>query len=387
MESPRSLRCLVVTQEIWEHVLLHKSTAIAQHLPGKENVIADQQSRVFSDSSKWRLDPQVFAALRSLFPLIQVDLFADRLDHQLARYWSWRPGPHAEGVDALTTVWNSMSAYAFLLFRLVHRILRKVQDERSELLLVAPVSSPVTDVNRSTCSDTNVSRSVKSSRRVSPSFVREQSSGAGGMTSVRKSRRSSGLSAKARALVGKARRAGTVKAYRSGWNKFHSRCGERKINPVSCSVESIVNFLADQQSLVSFGTLAGYRSAISFYHDPVEGAPVGKHSLVSEVMKGAFRDNPPVPEFTNTWDVNVVLSYLQELGPNTCLSQKLLTLNLAMLLALVCRARGHELHAINPQAISWFDDKVGCHILGMTKTKIISKPKKVFAILKFPSIK
>ena len=83
--------------------------------------------------------------------------------------------------------------------------------------------------------------------------------------------------------------------------------------------------------------------------------------------------------------MNVVLSYLQELGPNACLSQKLLTLKLAMLLALVCRARGHELHAINPQAISWFDDKVVCHILGMTKTKTISKPKKAFEILKFPS--
>ena len=139
MGSPRSLRCLVVTQEIWEHVLLHKSTAIAQHLPGKENVIADHQSRVFRDSSNWRLDPQVFAALRSLFPLIQVDLFADRLNHQLARYWSWRPDPHAEGVDALTTVWNFMTEYAFPSFRLVHRILRKVQDEKAELLLVAPV--------------------------------------------------------------------------------------------------------------------------------------------------------------------------------------------------------------------------------------------------------
>ena len=120
--------------------------------------------------------------------------------------------------------------------------------------------------------------------------------------------------------MGKARCGGTVRVYRSGWNKFHSRCSGRKINPVSCSVESTVNFLADQQGLVSFGTLAGYRSAISFYHDTVEGAPVGKHSLVSKVMKGAFRDNPPVPKFTNTWNVNVVLSYLQELGPNPCLS-------------------------------------------------------------------
>ena len=41
------------------------------------------------------------------------------------------------------------------------------------------------------------------------------------------------------------------------------------------------------------------------------------------------------------------------MGPNAGLSQKELTLKLAMLLALVCRSREHELHAISPQAISW----------------------------------
>ena len=116
-------------------------------------------------------------------------------------------------------------------------------------------------------------------------------------------------------------------------------------------MEVIVNFLAEQQHLVLFGTLAGYRTAISFFHQRVDGVPVGKHPLVAELMKGAFRDNPPVPRYTETWDVSMVLTYLQELGPNAGLTQKELTLKLAMLLALVSRARGHELHAINPEAI------------------------------------
>ena len=81
-------------------------------------------------------------------------------------------------------------------------------------------------------------------------------------------------------------------------------------------------------------------------------------------------------------DVNQVLRYLQELGPNAGLTQKVLTLKLAMLLALVCRARGHELRAINPQALSWYEDKVVCHTLEMTKTKSMSKPKKSFELLK-----
>ena len=39
----------------------------------------------------WRLDPQVFKASMRLFLFLQVDLFADRLNHQLTRFWSWRP--------------------------------------------------------------------------------------------------------------------------------------------------------------------------------------------------------------------------------------------------------------------------------------------------------
>ena len=107
----------------------------------------------------------------------------------------------------------------------------------------------------------------------------------------------------------------------------------------------------------------------------VDGVPIGRHPLVLKLlMKGSLRDNPPVPRYAQTWDVQVVLSYLEELGPNAGLTQKELTLKLAMLLALVCRARGHELCAINPRAISWYHDKVTCHIMEVTKTKTVTKP-------------
>ena len=45
------------------------------------------------------------------------------------------------------------------------------------------------------------------------------------------------------------------------------------------------------------------------------------------------------------------------MGPNAELSQTQLTLKLAKRLALLCRAKEHELHAINPQVMSWYDDK------------------------------
>ena len=221
MGSPKSLRCLVVTQEIWEHVLLHKSTAIVQHLPGKENVIADQQSRVFRDSSIWRLDSEEPLSSHSGGSFRRSSEPSVGLILELASRSSCRGGGCADhGVEfhesaCISSVQTGSSNSEESPGREV-----RVVAGSSSMGPATVVSSPVTDVNRSTGSDTNVSRSVKSSRRVSPSFVHEQSSGAGGMASVRKSCRSSGFSAKAGALVGKARCAGTVRAYRSGWN-FH----------------------------------------------------------------------------------------------------------------------------------------------------------------------
>ena len=191
MGSSRSVRCLVVTQEIWEHVVLHKSTAIAQHLPGKENVIADQQSRVFMAAATggWSL---------KCLHLWRVSFLSFRwIVSQIVWTTSW--------LDTGAGVQNLMQRGGCADHGLEFResaCVSSVQTGSSnseespggEVRVVAGsssmgaatvVSSPVTDVNRSTSSDTNVSRSVKNSRRVSPS------------------RRSSGLSAKARALVGK----------------------------------------------------------------------------------------------------------------------------------------------------------------------------------------
>ena len=254
---------------------------------------------------------------------------------------------------------------------------------RTSLTKPAVASDSVEDVNRTTSSATATGSPAHSSRRVNPSDVQRTKNGSGSLASIRGPGSNSVLSGRARALADMARSSGTNKAYDSGCRKFTRWCSGQQVDPFSCCVELVANFLAEQQELVSFSTLAGYRTAISHFHCKVDGTSVGKHSLVNEVMWGAFRDNPPVPKCANTWDVNQVLSYLQELGPNAGLTQKVLTLKLAMLLALVCRARGHELRTINPQALPWYEDNVVCHILEMTKTKSMSKPKKSFELLKY----
>jgi len=82
-------------------------------------------------------------------------------------------------------------------------------------------------------------------------------------------------------------------------------------------------------------------------HDEVDGLQVGQHPLVSCFLKGVFNSCPPTPRYSFTWDVDVVLSYLDSLPDNSQLSFQGLSHKLAMLLALSNADRCSDLAALN----------------------------------------
>ena len=65
------------------------------------------------------------------------------------------------------------------------------------------------------------------------------------------------------------------KSYDSAWRKWASWCDQRKINPISCSTNHVVDFLAQQfDQGMSYNLLNVYRSAISSIHLPCEGRSI-----------------------------------------------------------------------------------------------------------------
>ena len=90
---------LALTLALWQWCLERNIMISAQHVPGKLNTIADSESRVFNDSSEWKLDPQTISPF---LKGCEINLFASRLYTQLSQYVSWRPDPEALHTDALT---------------------------------------------------------------------------------------------------------------------------------------------------------------------------------------------------------------------------------------------------------------------------------------------
>jgi len=91
------------------------------------------------DPSDWKLMPSIFAMLQMIWGPLEVDPFAANHNKKLPRFFSFRPDPEAEAVDALAQTWSDMRPYAFPPFILIGRCLSKLtQDWVREMVMIVP---------------------------------------------------------------------------------------------------------------------------------------------------------------------------------------------------------------------------------------------------------
>ena len=94
------------------------------------------------------------------------------------------------------------------------------------------------------------------------------------------------------------------------------------------------------QNGLQYRTINNYRSAISAFHDHIQGKPVGEHPRICSLVAGVFNSRPPQPRYCFIWNVQTVIDFIKsEWGQNEDLSDKYLTYKLTVLLALTSPSR------------------------------------------------
>ena len=110
----RSLPCNDIAKQIWEWCVPRNVWLSISHIPGEINAIADRASRVFDDSTEWKLNVDVFNRIANILRTPTIDMFASRFTYQLTAYISWPPDPQAMAIDAFTLDWtNHFFLYSF----------------------------------------------------------------------------------------------------------------------------------------------------------------------------------------------------------------------------------------------------------------------------------
>ena len=126
------------------------------------------------------------------------------------------------------------------------------------------------------------------------------------------------------------------------------------------------------------------RLAISKTHEHVEGIPVGKHPLVSQLLKRIYNWRPPQPRYSSTWDVDTVVRYLQSLGNNNLFPLKVLSQKLLLQMALVEASRVSELQALDLRYWTFQPKGVVFNIPTLGKKRTEGAPPKQVMFGTFP---
>lgn len=110
---------------------------------------------------------------------------------------------------------------------------------------------------------------------------------------------------------------GTLKQYEKPIKLWWHYTKHNNILPHQCSTSAALDFFTEIFYFdVSFSTLNIYRSAISL----LTGNELGKDNAVIRYFKGVSSIKPPKSKYKETWDPQVVLTYLESLGKNETLS-------------------------------------------------------------------
>ena len=138
----RSPRLAAECMRVLRYAYVHNITLIASHIKGELNVLADMLSRSTKVlKTEWQLSRATFEWIVSRSPWgpPTVDLFANRLNFQLPRYFSPCQDPKSLGTDALLCPWPAEVCYAFPPTTILNRVAEKLLLERpARLLLLAP---------------------------------------------------------------------------------------------------------------------------------------------------------------------------------------------------------------------------------------------------------
>ena len=135
----RSVQCNDIAKAIWSWCAQRDIWFIVSHIPGKENIVADYESRHFSENTEWKIHPNIFNHISEKLGHLDVDLFASRNNHQVLTYVSWGPDPFALFVNAFQIEWSQFQlCYIFPPFRLLNRVLQKILNERVKAIVISP---------------------------------------------------------------------------------------------------------------------------------------------------------------------------------------------------------------------------------------------------------
>ena len=139
MGTSHSHSCNSMAKKIWEWCIERNIWLSVAHIPGKDNFVADFESRRNQKEAEWMLSKASLQdALNELGFMPEIDLFASRINTQFKKYVSYKPDPSALAIDAFTLDWSKLMFYAFPPFSVIPAVLSKIVADEAMGVCILP---------------------------------------------------------------------------------------------------------------------------------------------------------------------------------------------------------------------------------------------------------
>ena len=92
-----------MAKKIWNWCIERNIWLSVAHIPGKDNFVADFESRGNQKEAEWMLSKASLRdALNELGFMPEIDLFASRINNQFTKYLSYKQDPSALAIGAFS---------------------------------------------------------------------------------------------------------------------------------------------------------------------------------------------------------------------------------------------------------------------------------------------
>ena len=205
---------------------------------------------------------------------------------------------------------------------------------------------------------TSEEHKLKKSTRRSSSSKRKQNITTSGVDHIRERLVKTGVSKTAAQLTTSTRQKSSESNYNLSWRMWASWCDKQQIDAFRCDVIKILDYLAFLfEKGFEYRATVCHRSAISAFHEYVDGKSVGQHPDVCALVSGIFNNRPPQPRYVFVWSVESVINYVKTKWKNNeNLSEKYLTYKLVILVALASASRASAMHCLDVRFMVKSDD-------------------------------
>ena len=161
------------------------------------------------------------------------------------------------------------------------------------------------------------------------------------------------------------------------WGRF---CDQNNFNFFNPTRDIVLSFLSECfENGASYGSLNTHRSTISL----IAKDKIGDDPLISRFLKGVFKLRPSKAKYNFTWDVAIVLSFLEKQGCSELLLLKELTEKTVTLLALTTAHRAQTFASIKINNIQISESEITIRVPELIKTSGPGRYQPLLVLPKF----